>query len=170
MLLGKLVSFAGCKITRRYMLGTSWSLKCARGWVSWLLLKYCIYCMSAPSLYRESTNSLIYAQYAIYLLFWEAGVNHKHHTINGQRGLSNVGRDNHLPSNGSIWLVWRWGLKNPLLEVRRQCRVQWDALEISYFRSQVLHLTLDAFASLFNFLNKVFICNTHIKCQTIYDC
>ena len=59
MLLGKLVSFAGCKITRRYTLGTSLSLKRVRGWVSWLLLKYCIYCASAPFLYRESADSLI---------------------------------------------------------------------------------------------------------------
>ena len=40
MLLGKLVSFAGYKITRRYTLGTSLNLKCVCGWVSWLLLKY----------------------------------------------------------------------------------------------------------------------------------
>ena len=59
MLLRKLVSFAGCKITRRYALGTSLRLKRVRGWVSWLLLKHCIYCASAPSLYRESTDSPI---------------------------------------------------------------------------------------------------------------
>ena len=27
--------------------------------VIWLLLKYCIYCISTPSLHRESTDSLI---------------------------------------------------------------------------------------------------------------
>ena len=59
MLLGKLVCYAGCEITRRCIPGTFLSLKCFRGWVSWLLLKYCIYCVSAPSLYREFTDSMI---------------------------------------------------------------------------------------------------------------
>ena len=34
-------------------------LKCICGEVIRLLLKYCIYCASAPSLHRESTDSLI---------------------------------------------------------------------------------------------------------------
>ena len=32
---------------------------CKCGEVTWLLLKYCMYCVSAPSLHRESTDSLI---------------------------------------------------------------------------------------------------------------
>ena len=40
--------------------------------------------------------------------------------------------------------------------------------EISHFRSQVLHLTLDAFASLFNLLNKVFIHTLSAKVLLIF--
>ena len=53
------MSFADDKATQRGSLGAQISFWRVCGEVIGLLLKYCIYCVSAPSLHRESTNSLI---------------------------------------------------------------------------------------------------------------
>ncbi len=43
----------------------------------------------------------------MYLLLSKARINDKHNTINCQGGLSNVGGDHNLPSNGSVGLIGR---------------------------------------------------------------
>ena len=55
------MSLADHKGTQRGRLDASISFWCVCGEIIWLLLKYCIYCASAPSLHRESTDSLIKA-------------------------------------------------------------------------------------------------------------
>ncbi len=87
-----------------------------------------------------------------YLLFREAWVNHKHHAINGERGLGNVCRDHHFAANSSIGFIGRSRLKDPLLQVWRESGVERYALNVSYLRSKVLHFTLDTLASLLDFL------------------
>ena len=60
MLFGKFVGFAGCKITPKNTLGTSFSLK-TRSWLSFMALPYVLYILRvrAIPIYRESTDSLI---------------------------------------------------------------------------------------------------------------
>lgn len=58
----------------------------------------------------------------------------------------------YLPSNGTIWFIgWGW-LKDPLLLLWRQCRVQRDDFHITNFRPHVVDLPLDSFAGFINFL------------------
>ncbi len=87
-----------------------------------------------------------------YLLLSKARINDKHNTIDCQGGLSNVGGDHNLPSNGSIGLIGRSWLEYPLLQLGREGGVQGDALQVTHIRTQVLHFSLDALASLLNFL------------------
>ena len=67
-LLGNYMSLAHHKSTQTGSVGAiRFQLVC--GAVTQLLLKYCIYCVSAPTLHRESTDSLIYTyscQFQIY--------------------------------------------------------------------------------------------------------
>ena len=57
MLFGKFVGFAGCKITQKYTLGTSFSLK-TRSWLSFMAFAYVLRVRAIP-IYREFTDSLI---------------------------------------------------------------------------------------------------------------
>ena len=61
------MSVADHKGTQRGSLGSSISFLRVCGEVIRLLLKYCIYCASAPSLHRESTDFLIYGENEITL-------------------------------------------------------------------------------------------------------
>lgn len=58
----------------------------------------------------------------------------------------------HLSSNCTIRLSWRRRLKDPLLLLWWQCGIEWNDLDVSNFRTQVIHLPLDPFAGFINFL------------------
>lgn len=87
-----------------------------------------------------------------HLLLGEARINHKHHSVNSQRSLSDVCRNDHLSANGSIRLVGGSGLEYPLLKVRGEGGIEGDAFERPHVWSKILNLSLKSLASFFNFL------------------
>lgn len=99
-----------------------------------------------------------------HLLLGESGINHKDDAVNGQGGLRNVGGDDDLAPDGSVWSLGGRGLKDALLEVWREGGVEGDALELAHFVAEVLHLSLDALASLLNFLCRTYDTGVYIPC------
>lgn len=87
-----------------------------------------------------------------HLLFGKARVDDKHHPVDGEGGLCNVGRHHHLAPHGSVGLGGRGRLKDPLLEGWRQGGVERDALDVAHLRAEVVHLSLNPLATLLNFL------------------
>ena len=86
------------------------------------------------------------------LLLGKAWVDDKHHTINGERSLCNVGGHDNLPADGSIRLVRGSTLEDPLLKVRGEGGVEGDALQLSNLGSEVLHFSPNPLASFLYFL------------------
>lgn len=59
----------------------------------------------------------------------------------------------YLPSDGAIGFIWRGWLKDPLLLLRGQRRVQRDDFDVADVGPQVVDLPLDPLAGFINFLN-----------------
>lgn len=85
-------------------------------------------------------------------MFCESRINHKDNTINGQRGLCNVGGHHDFAPNCPIGFAWWSSLEYTLLEVRGKCGVERDALQFANLWPQILYLTSYPLACFINFL------------------
>lgn len=87
-----------------------------------------------------------------HLLLGEPRINDEHDTVDRERGLGDIGGDDHLPANGPVRLVGRRPLEDPLLEVGRECGVERDALEFAHVGPERVYFALDPLARLLDLL------------------
>lgn len=89
------------------------------------------------------------------LLLCKARINDKNHSVNCQRRLGDVRRNDDLTTDRSVWSLRRRRFKNPLLKIRRKGWIERNALEFPDLRSQIIHFPLDSLTRFLYFLNEI---------------